>query len=283
MSVVMFQLANGVVQGCIMALVALGLSLVFGQMGVINMAHGDLYMLGAVGLFLLGQQFGQFWVAVLVVGILMLLLGGVLERVFIRPFEGKAVASMIATIGLSYVIQESTLIFFGGAPKQVAYPLSGTLSVGSVSLPTYRVLVAAIAVGLMVGLWLLLYRTRLGTSIRATMEDRDTADALGINTGRVSTFTFALGTALAGIGGALSAPVNQVSFLMGASVVLFTFIVVIVGGLGSLKGALICAVGLSAMEGVLTAVVSPTRARALVFVLMAVILLIRPRGLFGKA
>lgn len=283
MSAALFQLANGVVQGCILALVALGLSLIFGQMGVINMAHGELYMLGAVGVFLLIGQFQQFWLAVLIVGIVMMLVGGVLERVIVRPFEGKPTPSMITTIGLSYVIQQLALIFFGGQPKQVVYPVSGILALGSVRLPTYRVLVAAIALLLMIGLWVLLYKTKLGTSIRATMQDRETASALGINTGGISTFTFALGTALAGIGGALAAPVSQVSFLMGADVVLFAFIVVIVGGLGSLKGALVCAVGLSAIEGLLTAVVNPARGRALVFLLMAFVLILRPRGLFGKA
>jgi branched-chain amino acid transport system permease protein len=282
-SSVLFQLVNGIVWGCIMALVALGLSLIFGQMGVINMAHGEFYMVGAVGLFLIMGLLNSFWPAVLLVGVVMMAAGALLERTVMRPFEGKPTPSMIATIGLSYVIQQLALIFFGGTPKQVVYPISGVLALGSLRLPTYRVVVAGIALVLMAGLWLLLYRTNLGTSIRACMQDRDTAEALGINTGRVSTLTFGLGAGLAGVGGALAAPVSQVFFLMGSDVVLFAFIVVIVGGLGSLKGALVAAVGLSAVEGLLNTVVSPVRARALVFLLMAVVLMVRPRGLFGRS
>lgn len=283
LSSVLFQLSNGIVQGCILALVALGLSLIFGQMGVINMAHGEFYMVGAVGVFLLLDLWGHFWLAVLLVGLAMGVAGSILERTVIRPFEGRPAPSMIATIGLSYVIQQLALIFFGGAPKQLMYPISGIVAIGAVRLPTYRVVVAGLALLLIAGLWLLLYRTNLGTSIRACMQDRETASALGINTERVSALTFGLGAGLAGIGGALAAPVSQVSFLMGVDVVLLAFIVVIVGGLGSLEGALVCAIGLSAVEGLLITIVNPARSRAVVFLLMALVLMLRPRGLFGRA
>ncbi len=282
LSTLVFQLVNGLIWGCILALIALGLSLIFGQMGIVNMAHGELYMAGAVLVFSLTSLTKNFWLMVVVVAVIMGLLGGVAERFMLRPFEGKPMPSMVATIGLSFVMQQLALMWFGGIPKQMVDPWPTVVQLFGMPFPGYRVLVAFIAVLLIAVLWTLLHRTSLGTSIRACMQDAETANAMGINSGRISVITFGLGTALAALGGALSAPISQVFFLMGTDVVLFAFIVAIVGGLGSLEGTLVAAISLSALEGVLSVTLSPVQARAAIFLIMSAVLVVRPHGLFGR-
>lgn len=280
---VIFQLFNGLVWGCMMGLVALGLALIFGQMGVVNMAHGEFYMVGAVGAYLFVASLGlNFWISILLVAAAMAILGAVLERGVMRPFEGKAAPSMVAALGLSFIIQQLALITLGGAAKQTPSPISGVVALGDFRFPTYRLVVALVALALIGLCWLLIQRTRFGMAVRACMRDPQTAAEMGINTGLVSMSTFGLGTAMAGVGGALAAPISQVFFLMGQDVIAFAFIAVIVGGLGSLQGALVAAIALAVVEGLLTIVLSPALARASVFLIMTVVLVFRPRGLFGK-
>lgn len=282
-STLLFQLVNGIIYGCILALVALGLTLIFGEMGVVNMAHGEFYMVGAVGLFILVPHLPSFWLSVVIIGAAMMPVGWALERLVLRPFEGRAMPSMVATIGLSFILQQLALIFFGGTSVQVAAPISSSVRFGGIAIQGYWIAVAAISVVLIGLVWLMLYRTSLGMKIRASMQDAETANAMGINTGRISMLTFGLGMGLAGVGGALSAPISQVYYLMGADVVLFAFIVVIIGGLGSLKGALVAAVGLSVIQSLLSVPMSPTLARCAIFGIMTVVLIVRPSGLFGRA
>jgi branched-chain amino acid transport system permease protein len=280
LNTLLFLLTDGLVWGLIVALCALGLTLIFGIMGIINMAHGEVYMLGAMLAVSFSGWTGSFWLAFLAAPLVVGILALPVERWVMRPFEGKPLVTMVGTIGLSFILQQVALIVFGGNPKLVAYPISGAVNLFGVIYPAYRLFAGGLGLVLIMGLWLLLYRTDVGILLRATMEQPEMADAIGINTSLIRVGTFGLGALLAAAGGVLAAPIRQVFFLMGGDIVLFSFMVVIVGGLGSLKGALIAALFMSGLEGLLSAVVDPVQARALIMLLMALILVFRPRGLF---
>jgi branched-chain amino acid transport system permease protein len=278
-----FLVFNGLVNGFLIALIALGLALVFGIMRIINMAHGDLYMLGAVGAVMLADSGVSFWVALVV---MPLLLGGLampFERYVLRPLEHNALATKIDTLGLSFILQQLALITFGGQPRRLAEPVSFSVQILGTTFPGYRLVAAGIGIALLAVVWFLVYRSKLGLSLRATIERPEIADAMGINTSRVRAASFGLGTALAAVGGVLAAPINNVSHQMGAGVLLVAFIVVIVGGLGSLGGALLVALVMASIEGGATAFITPVEAQIGVLLLMSVVVLARPRGLFGKA
>lgn len=278
---VLFLLVNGLVWGLVVALIALGLALIFGVMGIVNMAHGDLYMAGAVLAFFLGPLLGDFWLALLTVPLAIALIAAPIERYVLRPYEGHASATMIATVGLSFIFQQLALAFYGGIPKKMDPPWSASLSLLGVDYPFYRLLVAGISVGILVGVWFFLYRTSLGILIRASIQDRQMAQAMGINTSRILVLTFVLGCVLAAVAGVLAAPVTQVSYLMGTDAALLSFMVVIVGGLGSLAGSVVAALAICSLEGVLSAFLTPVQSKAVIFVVMIAVLMIRPRGLLG--
>jgi len=278
---VIFLFINGLVWGLVVALIALGLALIFGVMGIVNMAHGDLYMAGAVLAFFLGPLLGDFWLGLLAVPFAIALIAGPIERYVLRPYEGHPAATMIATVGISFILQQLALAFYGGIPKKMDPPWAASFSLLGVDYPGYRLLVAAVSVAILVGVWLFLYRSSLGILIRASIEDRQMAQAMGINTSRVLVFTFVLGCVLAAVAGVLAAPVTQVSYLMGTDAALLSFIVVIIGGLGSLAGAVVAALAICSMEGVLSAILTPVQSKAAIFLLMVIILMLRPRGLFG--
>lgn len=278
-----FLVFNGFVNGFLIALIALGLALIFGIMKIINMAHGDLYMLGAVGAVVLASSGIPFWVSLVV---LPLLLGGLampFERYVLRPMEDNPLATMIATLGLSFVLQQLALIYFGGQPRRLEEPISFTVTIFGLAYPGYRLVAAGIGLVLLVGIWFLVYRSPLGLALRATISRPEVADAMGINTSRVRAAAFGLGTALAAAGGVLAAPINNVSHQMGNQILLVAFIVVIVGGMGSLGGALLVALVMASVEGGITSWLTPVEAQITVLVLMSIVVLARPRGLFGKA
>ncbi len=250
-------------------------------MGIINMAHGDFFMIGAVLAVVLTGWLGSFWPALLAAPLIVGLLALPLERWVLRPFEGRPLVTLVGTIGLSFVIQQAALMIFGGTPRRLEEPLSFVVAFAGVAMPGYRIVAAALGLLLVLALWLVVYRTDLGIRIRATMEHPEIADAVGIDTSRVRILTFGVGAALAAAAGVLAAPITQVFYLMGNDVLLFSYIVVIVGGLGSLEGALAAALALSGVEALLTAVVSPVEARAAMLLVMAMVLLARPRGLLG--
>lgn len=281
LSTVLFLLADGLIWGSLIALIALGLSLIFGIMGIVNMAHGDFFMIGAVLAVALTGWLGAFWPALLVAPVVVGLLALPLERWVLRPFEGRPVVTLVGTIGLSFVIQQLALMIFGGTPRRLEEPVSFVVAFAGVSLPGYRVVAASVGLVLVAALWGLVYRTDFGVRVRATMEHPEIADAVGIDTSRVRVVTFGLGAALAAAAGVLAAPITHVFYLMGNDVLLFSYIVVIVGGLGSLEGALVAALVLSGVEALLTAVLSPIEARAAILLVMAMVLLVRPRGLLG--
>jgi len=282
LSSITFLLMNGLIWGLIVALIALGLSLIFGVMGIVNMAHGDLYMIGAVVTFYVVSLLGNFWLALLVAPLLMALIAAPMERFVLRPYEGNPSLTMIATVGISFIVQTAALAIYGGIPQKIPNPWPVNFNLLGVSYPGYRFLIALISILILAGIWLFLYRTNYGILIRASMQDREMANAMGINVNRILVTTFVLGAALAVVGGVLAAPIYQVSYLMGNDVILLCFIVVIIGGLGSLEGTLVAALGICAVEGVLAHFLSPTRARAAIFVVMVVVLMLRPQGLFGE-
>ena len=273
---------NGLIWGLIIALIALGLSLIFGVMGIVNMAHGDFYMVGAVLAFYLFPLLGNFWLALLVVPLIIAVIAAPIERFILRPYEGHHAVTMIATVGISFILQQATLATYGGIPKKMADPWEVTFNLFGVSYPGYQFLIAGISVVILAAIWIFLYRTSYGVLIRASIQDQDMAAAMGIDVNKVLVGTFVLGSVLAAIGGVLAAPITQVFYLMGNDVALLAFIVVIIGGLGSLGGTLVAALSLCSLEGVLSAVLNPTQSKAAIFVVMIIILMIRPRGLFGE-
>jgi branched-chain amino acid transport system permease protein len=279
-STVLFLLVNGLIWGLIVALIALGLSMIFGVMGIVNMAHGDIYMAGAVLAFYVVTLTGSFWLGLILIPAVIILIAVPMERFILRPYEGHHASTMIATVGISFIIQQVALWTFGGIPKKIMNPWPVSFFFLGVDYPGYRILVALISLLILLGLWIFLYRTSFGILVRASMQDREMASAMGINVNVILITTFVIGSVLAAVGGVLAAPINQVFYLMGNDVILLCFIVVIIGGLGSLKGTFIAALSLCALEGVMAAFLSPTQARAMIFVVMIAILIGRPQGLF---
>ncbi|MEA3359432.1 MAG: branched-chain amino acid ABC transporter permease [Thermodesulfobacteriota bacterium] len=282
LSGILFLFSNGLIWGLIIALIALGLSLIFGVMGIVNMAHGDLYMIGAVISFYVVSLIGNFWISLLIVPLLMILIAVPMERFLLRPFEGDPSSTMIATVGISFIIQTSVLAIYGGIPKNISNPFPVSFNLFGINYPGYRLLIACISIIILFCVWFFLYKTKFGILIRASMQDRDMANAMGINVNKVLITTFTLGAVLAGVGGVLAAPVYQVFYLMGNDVILLSFIVVIIGGLGSLTGTLTAALGICSLEGIMIYFLPPTRARASIFIVMIIVLILRPQGLFGE-
>ncbi len=280
LSTILFLCMNGLIWGMIIALISLGLSLIFGVMGIVNMAHGDFYMVGAVIAFTIFSHFGNFWISLIVVPLIVAALAIPTERFVLRPFEGNPSLTMIATIGLSFIIQQIALATYGGIPQKIASPIAAGFELFGVHYPVYRLVIALISGCILLLLWYFLYRTSFGILVRASMQDASMAQAMGINVNWVLMGTFALGAVLAAVGGVLAAPVTQVSYLMGNDVILLSFIVVIIGGLGSLKGTLLAALIICSVEGMLAFVLTPTEAKTAIFILMVIVLIFRPEGLF---
>ncbi|PWB57568.1 MAG: branched-chain amino acid ABC transporter permease [Bradyrhizobiaceae bacterium] len=284
MSEYVFALAvNGLVWGLIIALIALGLSIIFGLLDIINVAHGDFFMLGTVGGLVVAVGTGSFWLALLVVPIVGLLLGAVIERLVIRPTLRQASLTIVTTFGLSIIVQEMVRATYGPQPRRMAAPIEGTVPVFGIDYEIYRIAAAAFAAVCLIVFFLFLNRTRLGTWIRAARHDPETATALGVPVTRVCAFTFALGTAMALLGGVIAAPITTVEFRTGVDILPFCFMAVIIGGLGNLQGTVAAAIMLAVLEGLMTSVLEPTSARILSLGFMCAVLLVRPHGLFAGA
>jgi branched-chain amino acid transport system permease protein len=279
-----FALAvNGLVWGLIIALIALGLSIIFGLLDVINLAHGDFFMLGTVGGFVIAVSTGSFWLALAIVPLMGLLLGAVIERLIIRPTLRQASLTIVTTFGLSMIIQEMVRATYGAQPRRMAAPIDGTVPVFGIDYDIYRICAAAFAALCLAAFFLFLKRTKLGTWIRATRHDPETATALGVPVTQVSAFTFAIGTAMALLGGVIAAPITTVEFRTGVDILPFCFMAVIIGGLGNLQGTVAAAIMLAVLEGLVTSVVEPTSARIISLAFMSAVLLVRPHGLFAGA
>jgi branched-chain amino acid transport system permease protein len=283
MSFWVIQSLNSLALGGVLFTLAAGFSLIFGLMRIANLSHGAYFMLGAyIGLSVLTSGYG-FVVAVLAAGLVVGLLGGFVERLVLRRLSGNSLSQVLATLGVAFVIADFSLWMWGGDPRPVSGPalLSGSIRMFGLVFPTYRVAVLAFSILIGIALWLLLDKTRLGMMIRASVDDMQMARGIGIPSSRLFTIVFCLGTALAGIGGVLAAPILSVYPGMDADMLPLALVVVILGGLGSLLGAFVG----SFVIGVIYTfgqVLFPDLAYIILFLPMVVILAARPRGLFGR-
>jgi len=277
-------LLNGFGLAIVYILVALGLTLIFSILEVINFAHGEFYMLGGFAAYYLCAVGGLNYVATLVLAVLLVGLAGVVaERLVFRHLRGKTLNAFIVSLGLLWVLQATAQLAFGVLDKSVPSAVSGIVRVGGVIVSRERLFVILTAVALIVGLYLFLKFTRTGQAMRAVAQDAEAAALQGVNIELTSALGFGIGCALAGAAGALLAPIFAVSPTMGALPVVKAFIIIIVGGMGSLPGAVLGGLLLGAVEGVGTLFMSSAAVNILGFLMVIAILLLRPRGLLGAA
>lgn len=275
---------NGLVVGMLYLLMAIGFTLAFGVMRVVNFAHGQFYMVGAFTLYVCVAHLAlPFVAAVAVAAVVALLLGVVVERGVLHSFRGDELNGMIATIGVGMIVENAALWVFGPNPLSVASGVTGILRVGPFVLPAARVFAIALSAVVLVLFFLFMQRTRTGRAIRAVVQDAEMAEVCGIRARFVYPIGFALGIGLAATAGALMAPLFSVSPFMGGIPLLKAFIVVILGGLGSIPGAALASVLLGVIESVTSTFVSASLADMLQFALVIVIMLVRPGGLLGQA
>jgi branched-chain amino acid transport system permease protein len=277
------QLFNGLALGALLALIASGLTIIYGTLGVLNLAHGAMFMLGGYAGFAAYQASGSFIVAVLAGTVALLVLGVLMERVIVRHFYTRPHEDqLLVTFGLSIVFVEAVRWLFSSESKTVAPPsvLAGITPLGFMLYPTYRLAVVGIVAMALLVLFLVLYRTRLGMIVRAGIEDAVMVDCLGINVDRVFMVVFGIGAMAAGFAGIINAPIVSLAPEVGEAILVQTFVVVVIGGVGSFPGAVLG--GLIAGEIIsLTSMVNPGYAYVMLFAAMTLVLMMRPRGLLG--
>jgi branched-subunit amino acid ABC-type transport system permease component len=278
----LIQTINGIVTGMILALVASGLTLIFGIMDVVNFAHGELFMLGAyVGVLIMAAT-GNFWLALIAATLVIALLGALIHVTTLRPLLGRdPLTTILATFGISLVLQNYALWQFGPVARKIQEPFTGHFELFYLDYPWYRLVIAALSAAIIGGLWLFLKFTSYGIWIRATTQDRVMAQAMGIPVPRVLTTVFAIGAGMAAASGVLFGPLVGVNHAMGLDWVLKAFIVVVIGGMGSLGGSVAAAIFISLLEAYASLWVSPALAVISGFVVLILTLLIRPTGLFA--
>jgi branched-chain amino acid transport system permease protein len=285
LSTLLAQVFTGLVLGMIYVLLAIGLSLIFGLMTVVNFAHGALFMLGAYfGVFLLTYT-KSFWIALIVAPLMVGALGLLMERFLIRRLYGRSPDDpLLLTFGLSLILVEGVKLVWGkiGLTLDPPRALAGAVNLGFMSFPAYRIFLIGVTVAVLIGLYFFLGRTNIGLIIRAGSRDPLMVRALGIDLGRVWLVVFGIGTALAGLAGILAGPMRGAYAEMGVTMVIESFVVIVVGGMGSLLGAVVAGLLIGQVVG-LTTLFVPKAAEIMVFVVMAVVLLVRPSGLFGEA
>lgn len=279
---------EGLVTSAVLALTALGLSLVFGVMRVVNVAHGEFFMLGAVLAWFVSTALAShpaigFAVSLIVCPILVGLVALLAERLVLRRLNYNPEATIVATIGLLYIIQQAALSFFGPVPQPVAPPFSFRIQFPWFGYSGYKASVIGASILVLLGVWFVLSRTRLGLLMRATQYDRETAQAFGIPVDRVYAGVFATGAMLAALAAVLIVPIQQAHYLMGTDPLLLSFIVVIIGGLGSLRGTVVAALLIGLSDGIISVFFSPTLAKIIATAAVALVLVFRPTGLFGTA
>src|SRR6184192_3044891 len=277
----LIQTINGVVTGMILALVASGLTLIFGIMDVVNFAHGELFMLGAyVGVLILAAT-GDFWLALAAATFAIALLGAVIYLTTLRPLLGRdPLYTILATFGVSLVLQNYALWQFGPVARKIPEPFSGSITLFHLDYSLYRLMIAGLSAAIIGGFWLFLKFGTWGIWIRATTQDRIMAQAMGIPVPWVLASVFAIGSAMAGASGVLFGPLVGVDHAMGFDWILRAFIVVVVGGMGSLGGSVLAAIFISLLEAYSSLWVSPAQAGIISFVVLILTLLFRPTGLF---
>ena len=281
MEQILIQTINGVVNGMILALIASGLTLIFGIMDVVNFAHGELFMLGAYMGVITFSTTGNFWISLLVASVVIAILGGVIQVVALRPLLGRdALYTILATFGTSLVLQNYALYQFGPVARKINEPITAQFSLFYLQYPWYRIVIALISAAIILGLWLFMKYGTYGIWIRATTQDRVMAAAMGIPVPWVHTAVFAIGAGMAAASGVLFGPLVGVNHAMGLDWALKAFVVVVVGGMGNLGGSVLAAIFVSLLEAYASLYVSPAQAIIVSFVALILTLLFRPTGLF---
>ena len=279
------QLLIGLINGAFYALMSLGLAVIFGLLNIINFTHGAQYMMGAFGSYFLLQYAGVgYWWSLLLAPVVVGVTGMVIERLMLsRLYQLDHLYGLLLTFGLALMIQGVFTNFYGssGLPYRIPDELTGGINLGFMLLPKYRAWVIVASLIVCLATWYTIERTRLGAYLRAATENRALVQAFGINVPRMITLTYGLGVGLAAFAGVMAAPIYQVNPQMGANLIIVVFAVVVIGGMGSILGAIVTGFGLGIVEG-LTKVFYPEASNTVIFVIMVIVLLLRPAGLFGK-
>jgi len=279
------QLLLGLVNGSFYAILSLGLAVIFGLLNVINFAHGAMFMLGALLTWMGMSYFGiNYWVMLIAAPLVVGALGVLIERLLLRwLYQVDHLYSLLLTLGLAMLIEGLLRSVYGvsGLPYDTPELLNGPINVGFMLLPKYRAWVVAASLAVCFATWFMIEKTRLGAYLRAGTENPRLVEAFGVNVPLMITLTYGFGVALAAFAGVLAAPVIQISPLMGQHFIIILFAVVVIGGMGSIMGAILTGLGLGVIEG-LTKVFYPPASSTVVFVIMVIVLLVRPAGLFGK-
>ena len=277
---------NGLQGGLLLILVALGITLVFGIMHIVNFAHGELYMVGAFVVWVLFAQHGvNYYLSIIVSMIIVAILGILIERFFFRKYRGNLAPSFIISLGFVMLLQTSTLLLFGITDKAVPPPpgFEGVVSLAGVVFPRERIIVSAISVILIILLTLFMQRSKAGLAMRASAQDRDAAALQGMNINTTASFAMGIGCALAAAAGALTAPIFYVNSYMGAAPIMKAFAVIILGGMGSLQGAIIAGFIIGFVESFTSTFLGGSVSTMMVFGVLILVLVFRPRGLLGHA
>jgi branched-chain amino acid transport system permease protein len=279
------QLLIGLINGSFYALLSLGLAVIFGMLNIINFSHGAQYMMGAFAAYLLLQYSGLgYWPALIIAPILVGITGVIVERLFLQwLYKLDHLYGLLLTFGLALILEGVARNYFGsaGLPYTVPESLQGGRNLGFMFLPNYRAWVIVASLAVCFGTWFVIERTRLGAYLRAATENPTLVRAFGINVPRMITLTYGFGVALAAFAGVMAAPIYNVSPQMGSELIIVVFAVVVIGGMGSILGAILTGFGLGVIEG-LTKVFFPEASNTVIFVIMAIVLLVRPAGLFGR-
>ena len=279
------QLLIGLINGSFYALLSLGLAVIFGLLNIINFSHGAQYMMGAFIAWLALSKLGLgYWWALAIAPVAVGLTGIVIERLMLRPlYKLDHLYGLLLTFGLALIIQGVFRHEFGstGLPYAVPPELSGGSNLGFMFLPKYRAWVILASLTICFGTWYVIERTKLGAYLRAATENPQMTQAFGVNVPRMVTLTYGFGVGLAGLAGVFAAPIYQVSPLMGESLIIVVFAVVVIGGMGSIMGSILTGFGLGVIEG-LTKVFYPEASNTVIFIIMVIVLLVRPQGLFGQ-
>ena len=277
------QLLHGLVFGAALGLVSLGLTVIFGLLGVMNFAHGELYMFGAYAGIVVIALTQSFWVALVVAPLAVGVIGAVTEVVTLRPlYRREPLYGLILTFGLALTFREAIRQIFGGDMRRILPPIPGSTPLLGMTYPNYRLFLFFASCVLLLAIWLFFTKTRAGIVVRAAVQDAEMLDGLGVNVPRVFTLTFAGSAALAALAGLLLAPIFTVYPQMGVELILLAFIVVILGGMGSLGGSVVAALVIGVLQSLLALWMNPQRVAIAVFGIMILVLIVRPRGFFGR-
>lgn len=276
------QLLLGLINGAFYALLSLGLAVIFGLLNIINFAHGAQYMLGAFGSWMLLTYLGvPFWAGLVISPLIVACFGMIIERLLLRRlYHLDHLYGLLLTYGVAMVIEGLFRRYFGVSGAPFPSPISGGMDLGFMYLPYYRAFVVAVSISICLAVWFVIEKTRLGSYLRAAIERPELVQTFGINVPRMISLTYGFGVGLAALAGVLAAPIYQVSPIMGSHLINVVFAVVVIGGLGSIVGAVVSGFGLGIVEA-FTKIYYPEASSTVVFLIMTIVLMVRPRGLFG--